>query len=194
MMDPAQKKKMARTAFWAAAIPVAMLGMAFAAVPLYDLFCRVTGFGGTTQVATGGPGRVLERQVEVRFDANHPPDVPVEFKAEKRAISLRLGDSGLAFYTLTNLSKEPITLKATYNVAPHKSAIYFQKIQCFCFEDMTVQPGEALKLPVIFFVSPELAEDIDTREVQEITLSYTFYLSRDFDRLAKAPWEAEAGS
>jgi cytochrome c oxidase assembly protein subunit 11 len=152
-----------------------MLGLAFAAAPLYDMFCRVTGFGGTTQVAQAAPSGVLERTVEVRFDANHAPGLAVQFEPEQRTQRLKLGETGLAFYRFKNLSDRPVTAIATYNVTPHKSGIYFQKLECFCFQEKTFQPGEELTLPVVFFVAPELASDRDTQDVTSIALSYTFF-------------------
>lgn len=168
-------KSQRRTALIAAGVAIGMVGAAFAAVPLYDLFCKVTGYGGTTQTAKAAPTRVLDRSIEVRFDANHPPGVPVEFKPEQISQRVRLGETGLAFYTFKNVSDRPITAVAAYNVTPHSTGQFFVKLECFCFQERTFQPGESVELPVVYFVAPELVEDRDARTVQTITLSYTFY-------------------
>lgn len=169
----------ARIAALALAAPLFMFAMGWAAVPLYQLFCQVTGYGGTTQIATAPAARVLDRTVTVRFDANVAPGVPWSFEPEHREVTLKLGENGLAFYTVRNLSDRPVTAVATYNVTPHKVGTYFQKLECFCFQDRTLQPGEEMSLPVIFYVDPSLATDSDVDEVREITLSYTFFESKD---------------
>ncbi len=177
--QPPSKRRMAITAGIVAGAVAAMTGLSFAAVPLYDMFCKVTGYGGTTQQATAAPTRVLDRTIEIRFDANVSADLPIEFEPVQRIETLRLGQSGLAFYRVRNLSDQPVTAIASYNVAPHKAGIYFQKLECFCFQDQVLAPGESAELPVIFFVDPELASDPDTEEVERITLSYTFFRSAD---------------
>jgi cytochrome c oxidase assembly protein subunit 11 len=161
--------------FFAALVPIAMLGAAYASVPLYQLFCQVTGYGGTTQVATAAASTVLERTVKVRFDANLAPGLPWTFAPEKAEVDLNLGENGLAFYKVKNNSDRAVTAVATYNVTPHKVGPYFQKLECFCFQDRTLQPGETMELPVIFYVDPALATDKNVKEVTEITLSYTFF-------------------
>lgn len=158
----------------AVAVPSLMFGMAWAAVPLYQLFCQVTGYGGTTQVATEAASQVLDRTVTVRFDANTNA-VPWEFEPEKSEVTLRLGENGLAFYRVTNTSDRAVTAVATYNVTPFKAGPYFQKLECFCFQDRTLLPGETMSLPVIFYVDPRLATEDDVDDVREITLSYTFF-------------------
>lgn len=168
-------RRFARTALLAALAPAAMFAAAFAAAPLYGLFCRVTGFGGTTQVAAAAPSAVLERRMEVRFDSNLAPGLPLRFTPQERRTSVRLGETKLAFYALENLSDRPVTVVASYNVVPFKTGIYFHKLQCFCFQDLTLKPGERMELPVVFYVSPELASDVDTEEVNSVTLSYTFF-------------------
>lgn len=172
-------RKRARTAWISAGVAVFMVGASFAAVPLYELFCQITGFAGTTQVATKAPTRVLDRTIEVRFDANHAPDLNVEFKPEQTTTRVRLGETGLAFYTFKNTSDRPVTAMASYNVTPHTTGQYFVKMQCFCFQEQTFQPGETAELPVVFFVAPELVDDRDTRDLQQITLSYTFFEAKD---------------
>jgi cytochrome c oxidase assembly protein subunit 11 len=163
----------------AALVPLPMLGAAYAAVPLYQLFCQVTGYGGTTQIATKPADQVLERSVKIRFDSNLAPGVPWTFTPEKPVVTLKLGENGLAFYKVKNTSDKPVTAVATYNVTPHKVGPYFQKLECFCFQDRTLQPGEEMDLPVIFYVDPRLAEEDDVDEVTEITLSYTFFRADD---------------
>jgi cytochrome c oxidase assembly protein subunit 11 len=171
--------KTTRFGLIAAMVPLAMLGASYAAVPLYQLFCQVTGYGGTTQVATAAASQVLSRTIQVRFDANVAPGVPWSFKPEKPVVELKLGENGLAFYTVKNESDRPVTAVATYNVTPHKVGPYFQKLECFCFQDRTLQPGESMELPVIFYVDPALATDRNVDEVTEVTLSYTFFAAGD---------------
>lgn len=183
----------ARIGLIAAFVPLAMFGAAFASVPLYELFCQVTGYGGTTQIATKAADRVDDRQVKVRFDANIAPGVPWSFTPEKPEVSLRLGENGLAFYKVTNTSDKPVTAVATYNVTPHKAGPYFQKLECFCFQDRTLQPGESMDLPVIFYVDPRLGTDEDVRDVTEITLSYTFFRAGD-DQITGGPAPQGYGS
>jgi cytochrome c oxidase assembly protein subunit 11 len=156
-----------------------MLGLTAAAVPLYRLFCQVTGYGGTTQRAEAAPERQLERTVTVRFNADIDPDLPWSFAPEQRQMEVRLGEQSLAFYAATNRSEHPIVGQATYNLTPFKAAPYFSKIACFCFDEQTLQPGEAVDMPVSFYVDPAIASDPDTRDVHTITLSYTFFLLED---------------
>lgn len=172
-------KKNTRIAIIAAAAPLLMFGAAFAGVPLYKLFCETTGYGGTTKVATKAADRVLEQKVKVSFDANVSEGVSWEFKPLKRDIELKLGENALAFYTIKNNGSKPITAIANYNVTPHKSAIYFAKLECFCFKNQTLAPGESLELPVVFYVDPRMATDSSTKDVKEITLSYTFYEAKN---------------
>jgi cytochrome c oxidase assembly protein subunit 11 len=167
--------KKTRFGIIAALVPIAMVGAAYGSVPLYQLFCQVTGYGGTTQIATSAASEVLERTVKVRFDANLAPGVPWTFTPEKQEVELGLGENGLAFYKVKNTSNRAVTAVATYNVTPHKVGPYFQKLECFCFQDRTLQPGEEMELPVIFYVDPSLATDKNVKEVTEITLSYTFF-------------------
>ena len=156
-------------------VVAAMLGLALSAAPLYAAFCRVTGYGGTTQVSTKAPSRVLARTIEVRFDANVSPDTPLEFKPDQTTQILHIGETGLAFFTVKNLSPRPVTAVASYNVTPHLTGVYFHKLQCFCFKDRVFQPGETAQLPVIYFVDPGIVDDRETRATPTITLSYTYY-------------------
>jgi cytochrome c oxidase assembly protein subunit 11 len=167
--------KKTRFGIVAALVPIAMVGAAYGSVPLYQLFCQVTGYGGTTQIATAAASQVLERTIKIRFDANVAPGIPWKFAPEKAEVELNLGENGLAFYKVKNESDRAVTAVATYNVTPHKVGPYFQKLECFCFQDRTLQPGESMELPVIFYVDPALATDKNVKEVTEITLSYTFF-------------------
>jgi cytochrome c oxidase assembly protein subunit 11 len=164
-----------KIALFAALAPTFMFGMAWASVPLYQLFCQVTGYGGTTQIATKAADEVLDQTVKVRFDANVAPGIPWDFAPQDKEMTIKLGENGLAFYTVTNTSDKAVTAVATYNVTPFKTGPYFQKLECFCFQDRTLQPGETMELPVIFYVDPKLASDTGTDDVTEITLSYTFF-------------------
>ena len=176
-MSQPNRKRMAITAAIAGATVAAMAGLAFAAVPLYDAFCRITGYGGTTQEAAAAPAQVLDQRIEVRFDANIAPGVPIEFAPRQNTETLRIGETGLAFYRIRNTSNEPITVRATYNVTPHVAGQYFAKLECFCFQDRVLAAGEEAELPVVFFVDPEIASDPDTREIGALTLSYTYFRS-----------------
>ena len=153
----------------------AMVGMSFAAVPLYNWFCRATGFAGTTQVATAGPGTVLDRRIEVRFDANVSGGLPWRFEPEVNAIELRIGDVVTINYTVTNDSASETVGQASYNVSPPTAGAYFSKINCFCFTEQRLKPGEKREMPVVFFVDPGLAKDSEQDGLTTITLSYTMY-------------------
>jgi len=152
-----------------------MVGLSFAAVPLYSLFCRTTGFGGTTQVARSAPGYETERKITVRFDSNVSPGLPWRFEPERRTIDVRLGEVVTIYYEVTNLSARLTAGQAAYNVSPPTVGIYFDKINCFCFTEQTMKPGEKRNMAVVFYVDPKLAKDSDEDTVKLITLSYTFY-------------------
>lgn len=169
------RDKNARVAVTAALGALTMVGAAYAAVPLYDLFCRVTGYGGTTQVAMGEAGQVLDREVTVFFDANTARGFGWEFEPMQRSMTVRVGESGLAYYRATNTSDVAITGIANYNVAPFKVGPYFSKIECFCFTEQTLQPGESIEMPVLFFVDPLIDEERRMDDVTALTLSYTFF-------------------
>lgn len=186
-----ERKRIAWTAGIAAAAVLGMTGMAFAAVPLYQAFCRVTGYGGTTQEASSAPSTVLDRTIEVRFDANTSPDLPIEFAPKQISETLRIGETGLAFYRVRNTTDQPIVARATYNVTPHVAGQYFAKLECFCFQDQTIAAGAEADLPVVFFVDPEIVSDRDTAEIGTLTLSYTFF--RSTSPQAAAPSEGRAG-
>ena len=156
-------------------IVAGMTGLSFAAVPLYDMFCRVTGYGGTTQVAKAAPAGALDRTVTIRFDGNVAPGLGWKFAPETTSMSVKVGETKLALYKAKNTSDRPITGTATYNVTPNQTGAYFSKLQCFCFTEQTLQPGEEIEMPVAFFVDPSIAENGDLDDIDEITLSYTFF-------------------
>ena len=153
----------------------AMLALSFASVPLYDWFCRVTGYGGTTQSATSAPEKTLDQTIKVRFDGSLTDNMPWEFKPVVRTMELKIGETGLAFYEAYNPTDRPIAGTATFNVFPFSAGSYFSKIDCFCFELQVLEPGETVQMPVTFFVDPEMLEDPEAKYVTAITLSYTFY-------------------
>src|SRR4030095_6550530 len=161
-------------------VVVLMVGASYAAVPFYNWFCRATGFNGTTQVATSAPSTgALARKIAVRFDANVGPGLPWKFEPEQTEIEIPIGQGVTVFYTLTNQAARTTAGQAAYNVAPLTVGAYFQKINCFCFTEQTMAPGEKREMPVVFYVDPALAADADTDGRNPITLSYTFYPVRD---------------
>jgi cytochrome c oxidase assembly protein subunit 11 len=161
-------------------VVVLMVGAAYAAVPFYNWFCRATGFNGTTQVATSVPSDApLARRISVRFDANVGPGLPWKFEPEQNEIEVRIGQVVTVFYTVTNQAARTTTGQAAYNVAPLTVGAYFQKINCFCFTEQTMGPGEKREMPVVFYVDPALAKDSENDGLKTITLSYTFFPVRD---------------
>lgn len=164
-----------RTLAQTAGVVVLMGSMSWAAVPFYDWFCRVTGFGGTTGVAEGPSDTILDETIVVRFDGSLDRDMPWTFKPVERTMTVRLGETGLAFYEAHNPTDRVVAGSASYNVTPYAAGGYFEKIACFCFEMQVLQPGETVLMPVSFFVDPEILQDGEGKFVTEITLSYTFY-------------------
>lgn len=164
-----------RTVLQLVGVVLVMGALSWAAVPFYSWFCRVTGFGGTTMVAEAASDVVLDETIRVRFDANVDRNMGWSFRPLQREIELKIGENGLAFYEAVNTSDVPITGTASYNVAPEVAGYYFAKIECFCFTEQTLQPGERIEMPVSFFVDPELVNDRDAGRVRNITLSYTFH-------------------
>lgn len=156
-------------------VVVVMGALSWASVPFYDWFCRVTGFGGTTGVQTAGADQVLDRTVKIRFDASLERDMPWTFKPVVREMELKIGETALAFYEAHNPTDRPVAGSASYNVFPYEAGGFFNKIDCFCFEQQVLQPGERVQMPVTFFVDPEIVTDRDAKYVHTITLSYTFY-------------------
>lgn len=170
------QKRNRRLGFTLFGLVVGMVGLAFASVPLYQMFCQVTGFGGTTQVADANPKGVIAREMKVRFDVNieHGLDWTVKPAA---AITDQIGRVDTVNYIATNNSDKPLTGQAIFNVVPEKAGVYFNKIECFCFTEQTLAPGETVEMPIVFFVDPDLDQNHELRTIKEITLSYTFYAS-----------------
>lgn len=162
-------------AFLCGAFVATMVGVSFAAVPLYSWFCRTTGFGGTTQVAEAPPAHQLARTITVRFDSNVAEGLPWSFEPERRTIDVRLGQVATVYYRVTNQTARITVGQAGYNVSPPRVGVYFEKINCFCFTTQTMKPGESRDMAVVFYVDPKLAADSEQNEVSTITLSYTFY-------------------
>ncbi|MBB5538678.1 cytochrome c oxidase assembly protein [Rhizobium giardinii] len=152
-----------------------MVGMAYAAVPLYDMFCKVTGYNGTTKRVEQASDVILDKTIKVTFDANTAPGLPWDFKPVQRDIELKIGETVQVAFEATNMSKKPTTGQAVFNVTPMAAGAYFNKVQCFCFTETTLQPGEKMEMPVVFFVDPEIVNTVETKGINTLTLSYTFY-------------------
>ena len=176
-----------RTALYALLGALFMLGMGYAAVPLYDLFCRVTGFGGTTQRASESDADIASqaalsagaKAISVRFDASTARDVPWTFEPVQSTDTVQIGQRDMAFYTARNNSNVSITGTATFNVEPEQTGRYFNKIQCFCFTEQTLMPGQEVRMPVLYYIDPAILEDENAKDVEQITLSYTFHKAKD---------------
>lgn len=164
-----------RLAFGLVLFVAGMVGLSFAAVPLYQIFCQVTGYGGTTQRADAAPTTVLDRAISIRFNANTAAGLGWDFRPVQNRIDVKIGENKLAFYKAVNPSDEPVTGTASFNVTPEVAGGYFAKVDCFCFTEQTLQPGQAVDMPVSFFVDPAIMDDPDTKHLEEITLSYTFF-------------------
>lgn len=177
--DTALASRNRRTLLLCAGVVAGMVGLSFAAVPLYDLFCRVTGFGGTTQQAEAVDGRVIDRTIAVRFDASRDPSLPWHFQPAQKEVSLKVGEDLVAFYRARNLSDAPVTGTASFNVTPLKAGRYFVKVQCFCFTEQRLEPGQEVDMPVYFYVDPAMHDDRNMDDVKTITLSYTFFRMKD---------------
>lgn len=191
-MDAQIRRRNARMMAGLFAVVVAMVGLAFASVPLYSLFCRVTGFGGTTQRAEAAPGAVHDgpaagRVVTIRFNADVNGTLPWRFRPNQHDVKLVLGEQGFASYTAQNRGATPVTGTAVFNVTPDKAGLYFNKIQCFCFTEQTLEPGQSVDMPVVFFVDPAMATDPDLVDVGTITLSYTFFRASRQQQTAERP-------
>jgi cytochrome c oxidase assembly protein subunit 11 len=204
MTDPALRQDQSkarrgnlRTAGGLAVVVIGMVGLAYASVPLYEIFCRVTGFGGTTQVAELESDQVIDRTFTIRFDSNVNDALPWQFMPAVNEVDVKVGENKLAFYRATNTSEETIVGTATFNVTPDKAGLYFNKVQCFCFTEQVLKPGQTVDMPVSFFLDPALMDDAKMDGLTTITLSYTFFRSRDqsaAEQVAFAPAPATAGT
>jgi len=189
--EPTGKKRLRRDVLIAAgcgALVATMVGASFAAVPLYKIFCQVTGFAGTTQVAHIAPKHELARELTIRFDSNVAPGLPWKFEPEQNTIKLHIGEVATVHYKVINEAARAITAQASYNVTPTTVGAYFDKINCFCFTQQTMQPGETREMTVVFYVDPKIVNDRDQVPLNTITLSYTFYRLPDAEQpVAEAP-------
>lgn len=164
-----------RTALLCVGLVAGMVGMSYAAVPLYRMFCQVTGYDGTPRVASKASETVLERKIRVRFDSNVAPGMAWTFEPLQRTVDVKIGENALIFYRATNTSDTKLTGTATFNVVPEQTAVFFNKLQCFCFTEQTLEPGQSIDMPVSFYIDPAIVKDKDARKTKELTLSYTFY-------------------
>jgi len=197
MSTPTPHKQILRpdvlVAFCCGGLVAAMVGLSFAAVPFYSWFCRTTGYGGTTQVAKAAPTHVSDRSITVRFDSNVAPGLPWRFEPEQRTIDVKLGQVVTVYYAVTNEAARPTAGQAGYNVSPPTVGLYFTKINCFCFTEQTMKPGEKRDMAVVFYVDPKLADDNEQAGVNLITLSYTFYPVQLPDKAAESATPAKSG-
>ncbi|MFO0990395.1 MAG: cytochrome c oxidase assembly protein [Hyphomicrobiales bacterium] len=189
---PLDPKRNRQVAVAAAGVAFAMVGLAYASVPLYRLFCQVTGFGGTTQRAEVAPGAAGNRMLTIRFDANTAASLPWSFHPEQLEMNVKLGEQNLAFYRAANRSDKEATGSAIFNVTPAEAGAYFNKIQCFCFSEQRLRAGETVDMPVVFFVDPKIEKDPDLRTLTTITLSYTFYPAEEGANLTSAEPETDS--
>ena len=173
--DSKSKRANAKVAMFGAGLALSMVGAAYAAVPLYQLFCQVTGYGGTTREAAAPSDVVLDKSIRIRFDASKDRDMPWEFKPLQKDMTLKIGETGLAFYEAYNPTDRVVAGTASYNVAPFAAGSFFIKIDCFCFTEQVLQPGERVTMPVTFYVDPEIVDDDEAKYARAITLSYTFH-------------------
>ena len=190
----ARSDKRGLVALTLAGLVAGMVGLSFAAVPLYRMFCQATGFGGVPQVAEAAPDTVLDRKIKIRFDTNVDRDLPWQFEAEQRSVDVRIGESALIFFKAHNNTDKSVSGTAGFNVAPEIAGRYFTKIECFCFKQQTLAAGQGIEMPVTFFVDPKIVEDMSTKNIEEITLSYTFYRSDDPSDVAAVPGDRTPGS
>ena len=190
----AGRDKKGLVALMLAGLVAGMVGLSFAAVPLYRMFCQATGYGGVPQVADVAPDKVLDRKIKVRFDTNVDRELPWQFSAEQRSVDVRIGESTLVFFRAHNNTDKSVSGTAGFNVSPEIAGRYFTKIECFCFKQQTLAAGQSVEMPVTFFIDPEFAEDESTKNIEEITLSYTFYRSGDAPDVATAPGDRASGS
>ena len=175
-----------KVAVMSALLVAGMVGLAYASVPLYRMFCQVTGFGGTTQRAEAAPEKTVDRRMTILFDANTAGSLPWTFEPVQRSLEVKVGEENFAYYRATNNSDHAVTGSAVFNVTPDTAGAYFNKIQCFCFTEQTLKAGESVEMPVSFFVDPAIVEDHGLDKVSTITLSYTFYPAGEPDTLSSA--------
>jgi cytochrome c oxidase assembly protein subunit 11 len=174
--DPQLARRNRRLGFVALGMVAGMLGLSFASVPLYTMFCAVTGYGGTPMIGGVAPGAAADgRMVTVRFNANTNPGLPWKFEPGQPSMQMKLGDEAIAFYTARNMAGSPSTGISTYNVTPEIAGPYFHKVHCFCFDEQTLEGGQQAEMPISFWVDPKIAENPETRDIRTITLSYTFF-------------------
>ncbi|WP_207478044.1 cytochrome c oxidase assembly protein [Arenibaculum pallidiluteum] len=178
-MTPETRRRNRRVMLACTGLVAGMVGLSFASVPLYNLFCKVTGYGGTTQVAETAPAEMLDRVIKVRFNAEVNAGLPWRFTPEAPEVALKVGETGIVSYRAVNRADTPMVGTATFNVTPQKAGIYFNKIQCFCFTEQRLEPGQAVDMPVVFFVDPAIAQDPNLDDIETITLSYTFFRAKD---------------
>lgn len=188
---PDNARALRRTVIPLVLVVAGMTGLAFAAVPLYDMFCRVTGYGGTTQRAESGSTKVLDKTITIRFDANISPKLDWHFKPAQPSMDVKIGESALAIYEAQNPTDTALSGTATYNVTPEIAGYYFRKVQCFCFTQQTLEPGREMDMPVSFFVDPSIMDDPEAREIEEITLSYTFFPDKKGRQTSSASAEGQ---
>jgi cytochrome c oxidase assembly protein subunit 11 len=197
-LRPQLAQRNRRVGLMALLFALAMLGLGYASVPLYRLFCQVTGFGGTTQRASEAQAAAVSTSGEtitIRFDANVERGMPWQFRPENTTDTIQLGGRRMAIFLARNTSDKPVTGRATFNVAPEQAGRFFNKVQCFCFTEQTLQPGQEVRMPVVYFVDPKMLDDPDAKAIEEITLSYTFHpiAGQVADQAAKALDRAPSG-
>jgi cytochrome c oxidase assembly protein subunit 11 len=189
-----QQRRHGTVALALVGLVAAMTGLAFASVPLYRMFCQATGYGGVPQRAERAPDEILDRTIRVRFDANVDHALPWSFGPVERVVEVKIGETALVFFKASNTSNAPVTGTAVFNVVPELAGRYFTKIECFCFKEQTLAAGASIEMPVAFFVDSKIVEDEDTKNIAEITLSYTFYRAGKEPGIATVPGNDKSGS
>ena len=189
-----QQRRHGAVALSLVGLVAAMVGLSFASVPLYRLFCQATGYGGVPQRAGRAPDEILDRTIRIRFDANVDHALPWTFAPDERVIEVKIGETALAFFRASNNSDAPVAGTAVFNVVPEQAGRYFTKIECFCFKEQTLAAGASVEMPVSFFVDAKIVDDEDTKNISEITLSYTFYRTGKESGVAAAPAASNSGS
>jgi cytochrome c oxidase assembly protein subunit 11 len=177
-----------------AGLVAGMVGLSFAAVPLYRIFCQATAYDGTPRRAASAPDRVLDKTIRIRFDGNVDRSLPWRFVPDKATMDVKIGETALAYFKATNPTDHAMSGTAVFNVAPEQAGLYFTKIECFCFKQQTLAAGQTAEMPVTFFVDPKIVDDEDTKNIDEITLSYTFYRTDPNPGVAAAPQAEKSGS